>query len=75
MFRPHHRNTGPGGHLILRDFDMIQYDRDHPPPPEGQEPDAAACMQGASTIANVNRIFVGVALQQGFVVGYAFLPL
>ena len=54
---------------------MIQYDRDHPPPPEGQEPDAAACVQGASTIANVNRIFVGVALQQGFVVGYAFLPL
>ena len=72
-FCPHHRYTGPGGHLIMRDGDMIQYDRDHPPPPEGQEPDAAAHMQGTSTIANVNCIFAGGALQKGFVVGYALL--
>ena len=54
---------------------MFQYDSEHPPPPEGQEPDPAAYMQGTSTIANVNRIFVNGALQKGFVVGYALLLL
>ena len=51
------------------------YDHEHPPPPEGQEPDAAAYMQGTSIFANVNRIFTGGALRKGFVVGSAFLPL
>jgi hypothetical protein len=47
------------------------YKHEHPPPLEGQEPDAAAYMQGTSTVANVNRIIVGGALQRGLVVGYA----
>jgi hypothetical protein len=49
------------------------YDHGHPPPPAGQEPDAAAYMQGTSTVANVNRIIMGGALQRGLVVGHAFL--
>jgi len=32
----------PGGHLVVRDCDLIMYNHEHPPPPEGQEPDAAA---------------------------------
>jgi hypothetical protein len=58
----------------MRDSDLIVYDHEHPPPPEGQEPDAAAYMQGTSTVANVNRIIVGGALQRGLVAGYALLP-
>lgn len=59
----------------MRDGDLIMYDREHPPPPEGQVPDSAAYMQGTSIVANVNRIIVGGALQRGLVVGYALLPL
>lgn len=69
MFLPHQRYTGPGGHLVIRDGDLIMYNHEHPPPPEGQEPDVVACMQGTSTVANVNRIIVGGALQRGLVVG------
>jgi hypothetical protein len=25
---------GPGGHLVIRDGDLIMYDHEHPPPPE-----------------------------------------
>ena len=75
MLYSHHKNTEPGGHLVVRDADMIMYDSEHPPPPEGQEPDPAAYMQGMSTIANMNHILVGGALQRGFVVGYALLSL
>ena len=71
MFCPHLRCAGPGGRIVIRDADIIVYGREHPPPPEGQEPDTAAYMQGASAVANVNRIVVGGALQRGFVVGYA----
>jgi len=67
-----HSLLRPGGHLVLRDGDTLMYDREHPPPPEGQEPDAAAYMRGTSTVANVNRIFVGGALQRGFVVGLSY---
>lgn len=48
------------------------YDQEHPPPPEGQEPDVAAYMQGTSILANVNRIVAGGALRKGFVVGCDF---
>jgi len=75
MFCPHRRRTGPGGHLVIRDGDLIMYDHEHPPPSESQEPDAAAYMQGTSVVANVNRIIVGGALQRGLVVGYALPPL
>ena len=75
MFCLHHSDTGPGGHLVIREGDPIQYDRDHPPPPEGQKPDTAAYMQGTSTIASVNRIVVESALQKSFVVGYALILL
>jgi hypothetical protein len=50
------------------------YNHEHPPPPEGQELDAAAYMQGTSIFANINRILIGGALRKGFVVGYTFLP-
>ncbi|KAF8492967.1 S-adenosyl-L-methionine-dependent methyltransferase, partial [Russula emetica] len=62
----------PGGHLVVRDCDLIMYNHEHPPPPEGQEPDAAAYMQGTSIIANVNRIITGGALRKGFVVGLSY---
>jgi hypothetical protein len=42
----------------------------HIPPSEGQEPDAAAYMQCTSIIINVNRFFVGGALESGLVAGY-----
>ena len=60
MFCSHHRYTGPGGHIVIRDSDLIMYDHEHPPPPEGQEPDAAAYMQGTPTVTNVNRIMEGL---------------
>ena len=75
IFCPNHRYAGPGGRIVIRDADIIVYSREHPPPPEGQEPDTAAYMQGTSTVANVNRIVVEGALQRGFVVGYALLLL
>jgi hypothetical protein len=75
MFRPYHRCTGPGGHLIIRDGEQIMYNHERPPPPEGQEPDVAAYMQGTSIVANVNRIFAGGALRRGFLVRCALLPL
>jgi len=50
------------------------YNHEHPPPPDGQKPDATAYMQGTSIAANVNRIVVGGAMQRGFIVGYATLP-
>jgi hypothetical protein len=59
----------------VRDGDLITYNREHPPPPEGQEPDIAASLQGRSNVAIINRIFTGEALKRGFVVGYAFLSL
>jgi len=67
-----HSLLRPGGHLVVRDCDLIMYNHEHPPPPEGQEPDAAAYMQGTSTVANVNRIIVGGALQRGLVVGLSY---
>ena len=72
MFLPHHRCTGPGGHLIVRESELIMYN-DERPPPEGQEPDLAAYMQGTSIVANMNRIFTGGALQRGFVVRCALI--
>jgi hypothetical protein len=63
----------PGGHLLVRDGDLITYNRETPPPPEGHEPNIAASLQGISNVANINRILAGEALKQGFVVGYAFL--
>src|SRR6266576_3444432 len=74
MFSLHYWRAGPGGHLVVRDCDLIMYNHEHPQPPEGQEPDAAAYMQGTSILANINRILTGGALRKGFVVGYAFLP-
>jgi hypothetical protein len=65
----------PGGHLLVRDGDLITYNRETPPPPEGHEPNIAASLQGISNVANINRILAGEALKQGFVVGYAFLFL
>ena len=58
----------PGGHLILRDIDLVMFTDENPPPLEGQEPDIVAYTQGKSTLATINRIFSGWALQQGFVV-------
>ena len=65
----------PGGRLLVRDGDLITYNREHPPPPEGHEPNIAASLQGRSNAAVINRIFAGEALKRGFVVGYAFLFL
>jgi len=59
----------PGGYLLIRDGDLITYNRETPPPPEGQEPNIAASLQGTSNVANINRIFAGEALKRGFVVG------
>src|SRR6266702_1460954 len=44
------------------------FTHENPPPPEGQVPDIVAYTQGKSTLATINRIFSGWALQQGFVV-------
>ena len=63
----------PGGHLLVRDGDLITYNRENPPPPEGQVPNIAASLQGTSNVANINRIFAGEALKRGFVVGCASL--
>jgi hypothetical protein len=63
----------PGGHLLVRDGDILTYNRENPPPSEGLEPDITASLQGTSNVANINRVFAGVALKRGFVVGYAFL--
>jgi hypothetical protein len=62
----------PGGHLLVRDGDLITYNRETLPPPEGQEPNIAASLQGTSNVANINRIFAGEALKRGFVVGCVF---
>src|SRR6266702_5042404 len=59
----------PGGHLILRDSDLAIFTNENPPPLEGQELDIVAYSQGKSTLATINRIFLGWALRQGFVVG------
>jgi len=64
----------PGGHLIIRDGEHIMFNHERPPPPEGQEPDVAACMQGTSIVANVNRIFSGGALRRGFLVSVLSQP-
>jgi hypothetical protein len=59
----------PGGHLLVRDGDLVTYNREIPPPPEGHEPNIAASLRGTSNIANINRVFAGEALRRGFVVG------
>jgi hypothetical protein len=63
----------PGGHLLLRDSDMITYHHENPPPSDLQEPDIPASLQGTSNVAIINRILVGGALKRDFVVGYALL--
>jgi hypothetical protein len=73
MFLPHRECTGPGGHLIVREGDQLMYNHEHPPPPEGEEPNADAYMQGTSVVSNANRIFAGGALHNGFIVGCALL--
>ncbi|KAI9440861.1 S-adenosyl-L-methionine-dependent methyltransferase [Lactarius indigo] len=62
----------PGGHLTLRDFDLIMFTHENPPPLEGQEPDVVAYTQGESTLATINRIFSSWALRQGFVVSLSY---
>ncbi|KAI9458376.1 S-adenosyl-L-methionine-dependent methyltransferase [Lactarius psammicola] len=64
----------PGGHLILRDSDIVGFTHENPPPPEGQGPesDFAAHTQGESTLATVNRIVLDWALRQGLVVGLSY---
>ncbi|KAH9044029.1 S-adenosyl-L-methionine-dependent methyltransferase [Lactarius hengduanensis] len=61
----------PGGHLILRDADLLVFTHENPPPLEGQELDIVAYTQGKSTLATINRICSGLAIRRGFVVGYA----
>ncbi|KAH8980792.1 S-adenosyl-L-methionine-dependent methyltransferase [Lactarius akahatsu] len=56
----------PGGHLTLRDADLVTLTHEKPPPLDGQEPDIAAYTQGKSTFATINRILSGWALLQGF---------
>ena len=63
------RCTEPGGHLFLRDSDLVIYNHERPPPPEGQALNVSEYMQGTSVLANANRVFAGGALQKGFVVG------
>jgi hypothetical protein len=65
----------PHGYLTMRENDIIVYNHECPPPPDDQEPGAMEYMQGTSTVAKVNRIVTNVALQRGFVVGWALLPL
>ncbi|KAH9034625.1 S-adenosyl-L-methionine-dependent methyltransferase, partial [Lactarius pseudohatsudake] len=62
----------PGGHLTLRDIDLVMFTHENPPPLEGQEPDIVAYTQGKSTLATINRIFSGWALRQGFVVSLSY---
>jgi hypothetical protein len=52
------------------DGDIITHNRENPPPPEGQQPNIAAALEGTSNVANINRIFAAEALRRGFVVGY-----
>ncbi|KAI0262309.1 S-adenosyl-L-methionine-dependent methyltransferase [Gloeopeniophorella convolvens] len=59
----------PGGHLILRDSDLVMYNEETPPPPADQPHDIPALMHAPSPIANFNRIFAGAALQRDLVVG------
>jgi hypothetical protein len=74
-FYSQHRRAGTygPGHLVVRDDNIIMHNRKHSLPPEGQESDAAACMQGTLIVANVNFIIADAALQRGFVVEYALL--
>ncbi|KAI9428926.1 S-adenosyl-L-methionine-dependent methyltransferase [Lactarius indigo] len=62
----------PGGHLFLRDGDPLVFTHENPPPLEGREHDIAACTQGKSTLATINRIYSGWALRQGLVVGLTY---
>ncbi|KAI9458398.1 hypothetical protein BJY52DRAFT_1186879 [Lactarius psammicola] len=62
----------PGGHLILRDGDLVAFTHENPPPPEGQEHDIIAYTQGNSTLATINRIILGWALRQDFVVSLSY---
>ncbi|KAH9057431.1 hypothetical protein EDB87DRAFT_1631458 [Lactarius vividus] len=57
----------PGRHLILRDGDPLVFTHDNPPPLEGHEHDIAACTQGRTTLATINRIYSGWALRHGLV--------
>ena len=59
----------PGGHLFLREPDILSYDGENPPPPVLQESDIRVSFQGTSNIAKINRIFIGEALKRGFVAG------
>ncbi|KAH9017030.1 S-adenosyl-L-methionine-dependent methyltransferase [Lactarius hengduanensis] len=62
----------PGGHLILRDADLLVFTHENPPPLEGQELDIVAYTQGKSTLATINRICSGLAIRRGFVVGLSY---
>ncbi|KAH9169474.1 S-adenosyl-L-methionine-dependent methyltransferase [Lactarius sanguifluus] len=62
----------PGGHLTLRDIDTMVFTHENPLPLEGQEPDIVAYTQGKSTLATINRISLGWALRQGFVVDLSY---
>jgi len=55
----------------VRDGDIITHNDENPPPPEGQQPNITASLQGTSNVANINRIFAAEALKRDFVVGYA----
>ncbi|KAI9440863.1 S-adenosyl-L-methionine-dependent methyltransferase [Lactarius indigo] len=62
----------PGGHLTLREADLVMFTHENPPPLDGQEPDVVAYTQGRSTFATTNRIFSGWALHQGFDMGLSY---
>ncbi|KAH9044031.1 S-adenosyl-L-methionine-dependent methyltransferase [Lactarius hengduanensis] len=62
----------PGGHLILRDGDPLVFTHESPPPLEGHEHDIAACREGRTTLATINRIYSGWALRHGLVVGLSY---
>ncbi|KAH9018526.1 hypothetical protein EDB85DRAFT_2294476 [Lactarius pseudohatsudake] len=71
-WEPALQNMQPGGHLTLRDIDLVLFTHENRPPLEGQEPDIVAYTQCKSTLATINRILSGWALQQGFVVSLSY---
>ncbi|KAH9055289.1 hypothetical protein EDB87DRAFT_1688405 [Lactarius vividus] len=62
----------PGGHLTLREIDLVLFTHENPPPLDGQEPDIAAYTQGKSAFSTINRLFSGWAFQQGFDIGLSY---